>query len=150
RLADPPGGVGGELEATAPVEFLDRADQAEVALLDQVEQREATARVALGDRDDEAQVGLHQRVLRRHVVALGAAGEAHLVLAREQADLADLLEVEPDAVFGTTLGRRGGQAGGDDTALVEEVMDLYLDLFFLPLLGLFLSGALVFGCVAPG
>ena len=38
-LADPPGGVGGELEALAPVELLDGVHQAEVALLDQVEQR---------------------------------------------------------------------------------------------------------------
>src|SRR4051794_15352422 len=41
RLADPPGGVGGELEALAPVELLDRVHQAEVALLDEVEQRQA-------------------------------------------------------------------------------------------------------------
>src|SRR5437868_2132755 len=37
RLADPPDGVGGELAATAPVELLDRAGQAERALLDQIE-----------------------------------------------------------------------------------------------------------------
>ena len=39
RLPDPPGRVGRELEAERVVELLDRADQAEVALLDQVEQR---------------------------------------------------------------------------------------------------------------
>ena len=63
RLADPPGGVGGELEALAPVELLDRVDEPEVALLDQVEQRQTGALVPLGDRHHQAEVavgeGLH-------------------------------------------------------------------------------------------
>src|SRR5262249_1702292 len=139
RLADPPGRVGGELEAPAPVELLDGANQAEVALLDQVEQGEAAAGVALGDRDDESQVGLDERILGRHVVALGAAGKANLVFAREKTDLADFLEIETDAVLGTALWRSNGQAGGDDTAFLEEVVDLglggrLLALFFLALL----------------
>ena len=60
RLADPPRGVRRELEALAVVELLDRPDQPEVALLDQVEQRQAAAHVLLGDRDDQPQVGLDQ------------------------------------------------------------------------------------------
>ena len=43
-LADPPGGVGGELEALGVVELLHRPDQAQVALLDQVEEQHAPAR----------------------------------------------------------------------------------------------------------
>ena len=69
RLADPPGGVGGELVALGVVELLDRADQAEVALLDQVQERHAAAGVALGQRDDQAQVGLEQVVLGALAVA---------------------------------------------------------------------------------
>ncbi len=61
RLPDPPGRVGGELETLGVVELLDRADQPEVALLDQVQQRHAAAGVALGQRDDQPQVG-HQQV----------------------------------------------------------------------------------------
>ena len=57
RLPDPPGRVGGELEAPAPVELLGRPDQAQDALLDQVQQRELRVTlVPLGDRDDEPQV----------------------------------------------------------------------------------------------
>src|SRR5207344_2133070 len=56
RLANPPGRVGRELVAAAPVELLDRAVQAERALLDQVEERQALVAVVLGDRDDQAQV----------------------------------------------------------------------------------------------
>ena len=58
RLTDPPRRVGRELEALRVVELLDRPDQAEVALLHEVEQRHAAADVALGDRHDETQVGL--------------------------------------------------------------------------------------------
>ena len=61
-LPDPPRRVGGELEALGVVELLDGADQAEVALLDQVQQRHAAAGVALGQRDDQPQVGLQQVV----------------------------------------------------------------------------------------
>jgi hypothetical protein len=39
RLSDPPGCIGGELEALAPVELLDGVHQAEVALLDEVQER---------------------------------------------------------------------------------------------------------------
>ena len=63
RLADPPRGVGRELEALAPVELLDGVHQAEVALLDEVEQRQARRLVLLGDRHDQAQVRLHERAL---------------------------------------------------------------------------------------
>ena len=74
-LADPPGGVGGELEALAPVELLDRVHQAEVALLDEVEERQARRLVLLGDRDDQPQVRLHEGPLG--VVAVpGACGAA--------------------------------------------------------------------------
>src|SRR5439155_11534028 len=51
RLADPPGRVRRELVAAPPVELLDRAVEAERALLDQVEERHAEPAVALRDRD---------------------------------------------------------------------------------------------------
>ena len=47
RLADPEGRVGRELVALAPVELLGGADQAEDALLDQVEQRQLVPLVLL-------------------------------------------------------------------------------------------------------
>ena len=62
-LADPPGGVGGELEALRVVELVDRPHEAEVALLDQVEEGQATVAVALGDGDHQAQVGFDELVL---------------------------------------------------------------------------------------
>src|SRR4051794_19138475 len=48
-LADPPRRVCRELVAAAVVELLDRADEAQRALLDEVQERQAAAQVALGD-----------------------------------------------------------------------------------------------------
>jgi len=73
RLADPPRGVGRELEALAPVELLDRVHEAEVALLDEVQQRQPRRLVLLGNRDDEPQVRLHERALGVVTLARGAA-----------------------------------------------------------------------------
>ena len=65
--ADPPVGVGRELVALPPVELVDRAVQAERALLDQVEEWEALVAVVLGDRDDQAQVRFDHRLPRARV-----------------------------------------------------------------------------------
>src|SRR6478672_3025031 len=63
RLADPPGGVGRELEALAVVELLGSTDEPERALLDEVQEREPLVAVVLRDRDDEAQVRLDHLLL---------------------------------------------------------------------------------------
>ena len=64
RVTDPPRRVGREAVAARVIEALDRLHQADVALLDQVDQRQATAVVAARDRDHEAQVRLDEAVLR--------------------------------------------------------------------------------------
>ena len=60
RLADPPVGVGRELIAARVVELLDRADEPDVSLLDEVDEaecRSATRHVRLGSGDNKAQIG---------------------------------------------------------------------------------------------
>ena len=64
RLAHPPRGVRRELVALGVVELLDRADQAGVALLDQVEHRHLRAAVLAGDGHHEPEVGLDEAVDR--------------------------------------------------------------------------------------
>ena len=59
-LANPPGRVRRELEAHRPVELVDRAHEAEVPFLDQVEERHVRARVVARDRHHEAQVRLDE------------------------------------------------------------------------------------------
>ena len=84
RLADPQRAVGGELEALAPVELLDRANQAEHALLDEVAKRQALALVLARDRDHEPQVRVDHAVLGLEVSALDALGQLDLLLSGEQ------------------------------------------------------------------
>ena len=63
RLADPPGGVGRELVAAPVLELVDRLHQADVALLDQVQELQAAVGVFLGDGDHQAQVRLDHLLL---------------------------------------------------------------------------------------
>ena len=125
-LADPPGGVGRELESLPPVELLDRVDQPEVALLDQVEQREFGGLIFPGDRHHQAKVGRYECVRRQLTVAnqpaqlAPAAGrdpahgdqfslgllarfdglsEANLVIFFQQVMLAYIIEIEPNEIL---------------------------------------------------
>src|SRR5919202_395014 len=79
RLADPPGRVGRELVAAPPVELLDRAVEAERALLDQVEEGNAEPAVALRDRHDQAQVRLDHAPLRGRIAPLDRLRERDLL-----------------------------------------------------------------------
>src|SRR5690606_10282324 len=71
-LAKPPGGVGGELEALAPVELLDGSDQTQVSFLDQIEHADPVTRIASGVGDDEAQVRLDEPLAGSLTLANGA------------------------------------------------------------------------------
>ena len=98
RLADPPGGVRRELVTTAPVELLDRAVQAERALLNQIQEGDAEAPVALGDGDDQAQVRLDHASLGGRVAPLDRLGEGDLFCGGQQLVTADVGEEELKAV----------------------------------------------------
>src|SRR3984893_5659515 len=92
RLADPPGRVGRRLEALAIVELLRRADEADGALLNQVEKRQPLVAVVLGDRDHQPQVRLDQLLLGVESAALDPLGEIDLLLSAQQPHLADAPE----------------------------------------------------------
>src|SRR3954453_2704753 len=98
RLADPPGRVRGELVAAPVVELLHRADEAERALLDEVQERQAAAQVALGDGHDEAQICLDHLLLGHQVPALDAPRQLDLAVGREQRHLADRPQIEPQRI----------------------------------------------------
>src|SRR6266540_2018289 len=63
-LADPPRGVGRELVAALVLELVDRLHEADVPLLDEVEELQAAVRVLLRDRHDEPQIRLDELGLR--------------------------------------------------------------------------------------
>ena len=69
-LANPPGGVGAELEAALVVELVGGLHQADVAFLDQIQEGQAATDVLLGDGDDEAEIGLDQVGARQVAVEL--------------------------------------------------------------------------------
>src|SRR5579872_280584 len=137
RLADPPGGVGGELEPLSPVELLDGVDEAEVALLDQVEEGEVGALVPLRDRHHESEVavdeGLHRGVPRPYGAAelteasgaagavlaqlgaglpsgLGGLSQPGLVVLGEQRVAPDVTEVQADQVLVGQLATLAGHS----------------------------------------
>src|SRR5262245_2067535 len=62
-LPDPPRGVSRELVPALVLELLDRAHEAHVPFLDQVEELKSAVEVALGDRYHEAEVGLDELLL---------------------------------------------------------------------------------------
>jgi hypothetical protein len=119
-LADPPHRVGRELGATPPVEFLAGSDQADRALLDEVEQWESVTLVALGDRDDQAKVRVDHPLLRLRVAALDSLRELYLLRRREESVPAYLLQVQLEAVgktfvrgHGATVGAAAGSSPDD-------------------------------------
>ena len=98
RLADPPGRVRRELVVQRLIELLDRADQAERALLDQVQERQPLPLEALGDRHDEPQVGLHHALLGAQVATPDALRERDLLVGPKQPDAADIAQEEVERV----------------------------------------------------
>src|SRR5574342_614837 len=77
RLADPPGGVRRELVAATVLELVHGLHQADVPLLDQVEELEPAVRVLLRDRDDETEVGLDHLLLGAGRLDLARADVFH-------------------------------------------------------------------------
>ena len=63
-VANPPGGVSAEPEATPVVEPLHGANQPEITLLDEILQQDAPTLIALRDGDHKAQVGVHEPLPR--------------------------------------------------------------------------------------
>jgi len=126
RLANPPRGVGAEAVAAPIVVLLDRLHQADVALLNQVQELEAAAAILLGDADHQTGIGadevgargvanltgVHQAInlieigdlLRGQPLLGGPPGfdlhrQLHLFLGRQQLLLPHLAEVEAHRVI---------------------------------------------------
>jgi len=111
RLANPPGGIGGELIAAAIFVFINRPHQARVPLLNQIEEAQSAIAIFLRDRDDQPQVAagelplylLEILELRHH--RLAADPQAPRTFLREEHQIAQLL-----AAGRKLLVRRGNLA----------------------------------------
>ena len=93
RLLDPVAGVGAETRVHRRVEPLDGAQQAEVALFDEVLQPQPFAGVAASDVDDESQIGPHHTVACLAVAVFDLVGELLFLFRIEQRRLVDLTQV---------------------------------------------------------
>src|SRR5713226_1934570 len=121
RLANPPRRIGAELVALRVIEFLDRANQADVALLDQVQQTHAPANILFRYADDQAQVGLGQAALSLLTIfdvaiiahgrrleqlaapALHTTRQAHFLLCGKQGNAPDLAQVHAHGIVEAAL-----------------------------------------------
>ena len=139
-LTDPPGGVGGEFVAAAVLELVDGLHEADVALLDEVEELQAAVGVLLGDGDDEAEVGFDELALGLlgvHValdhLALGALevgdGDAGVGFDALEVDaavllLALVLLAQLLGLAGLVLGVEGLDLALEGTHGVDGLVDL--------------------------
>src|SRR2546425_2966591 len=114
--ADPPDRVGRKADSAVGVEVLDRLEEPDVPLLDQVEEIVEGALVLARDHHDQAQVR-RDELPSRLALALLVPAERQLVLllAREDGDAADLGEV---ALEGVDRDERRGRLGGRRGLLV--------------------------------
>src|SRR6266567_8932787 len=118
-LADPPGSVRAELVALGIVKLLYRSDQADIALLDQIQQAHATADVLFRHTDDETQIRFRQATLcflpiidqtavgrRLQTLCLPAFHtlcELYLFFCREQRDAANLAQIHAHRIVQAAL-----------------------------------------------
>jgi hypothetical protein len=160
RLTDPQCPVGRELESATPVELLDRPDQPEHSLLNEVLHRQAVALVAPGLGDDQPQVRIDHSLLGGQVAALDPLGQLDLLgggeqrvragIAQEQferirdratLDLDATALLEPVPVLGAPAGAAVGSGGSSGLGSL-----IYLSVFAPPV-G---SGATSFSAVQLG
>jgi hypothetical protein len=105
-LPDPPRGVRGELVSARVVELLHGADEAQIALLDEVQEQQAASHVPFGYGHHQSEVGLRELAFGLHILGLDPFGQHHLFTRREQWDFADLLKVLPDGIAGGVVHRQ--------------------------------------------
>ncbi len=98
-LPDPPGGVSGELKTFCVVELVNRFDEPEVPLLNQIEELHSPADITLGDADNEAQVRLGEPLFGPHIVLRYPNREFDFLLGCQKGHPADFLEVNLDGVI---------------------------------------------------
>ena len=93
-LADPPDGVGDELDAlTSGSNFRAAVRRPTLPSPMRSVRAQAAVLVLLGDRDDEAEVALDQLLHRVLVAGADPAGDGDFLLRGEEGRLADLEEV---------------------------------------------------------
>ena len=119
-LPDPPGGVSGELVALGIVKLFHGLDEAQIALLDQVQEQHAAAHVALGDGNHQTEVSLGQLLLGALTGLQLLFQGCHLILGQ---GLAGLLQFRQTLLCFAAGAHGGGQLhlliGGEQGDLAD-------------------------------
>ena len=115
-LANPPGGVGGKAKTPLGVEFFHGADQAQVALFNQIQQGQAAIDVPAGNFHHQAQVTLNHTAPGTGISLQREAGEVLLFVGGEQRGVADFVQVQLGGVEGGL-----DAAGGAGPGLVKKL-----------------------------
>ena len=101
-LTNPPGCIGGELKAFGMVKLLNRLDQAEVALLNEVKELHSAAHIPFSNGNDETKVCLTQALLSLFALfaaCLNGKSKVDFLLRSEQRDAANLFKVDLNRVI---------------------------------------------------
>ena len=99
RLTDPPGRIGGKLEATLRLELLDTTHETHVALLDEIQEAHATSGEALRDGNNQTEVALDEALTRIQVAVLAAIREVELLLRCQQRVASDFLQIDTNRII---------------------------------------------------
>src|SRR5262249_9035128 len=98
RLTNPPHRVRDELDALRLVELMRRANETEVAFVDQIRERDALVLILLRDGYHEAKVGSNELVERFLIIRADTLREPDLFVATDQwvgTDVAQILVERP-------------------------------------------------------
>src|SRR5439155_7056933 len=92
-LANPPNRVRNELDPLRLVELVRSANEAEVALVDQIGERDALILIFFRDRDDESEIGSYQGIEGFLVILSDKLRELDFFLTTDEGKDADVPEV---------------------------------------------------------
>ncbi|MPM94374.1 hypothetical protein SDC9_141520 [bioreactor metagenome] len=92
-LADPPGRIGGKTEATLGVELFQCVNQAEITLLDKIQQRDAPIQIVLGNIDHKAQVALDHGLSGLEIALTDTPCQRGLLIRSQQRIGPDLVQI---------------------------------------------------------
>ena len=106
-LTNPPGGIGGKLVTLAVIKLFHRLDQAQISLLNQIQEQHPTAHISLCNADHQTQIGLGKALFRLLVPKLHPLCQLNLFLGGKKRNLTDLLQVHAHRILDADAVRHG-------------------------------------------
>jgi len=107
-LAYPPGGVGRKTKAPLGIKLFQGMDQAQIALLYQIQEGNAPVQIAFGDIHHQAQIVLNHFLAGAKVTGPHRPGQRQLLIRRQQRFSTDFVEIELGDVVEYVHRRVGG------------------------------------------